>query len=144
MAKQMGIEVVNQFSQLRPVTGTKVGKKQAIDTFSLGGTITTVPGGLGLGFLITTVEVTSTPTKFPTTAFPNRGAIALFNTRSGAGEIIYFGPTAGVTPDTVAGTTSGWEIAPSSTEEANAAATLDYFFVKSGAGIFLMKIYELA
>ena len=64
--------------------------------------------GLKNGFKITTIEITDSASKLPTTPFSDRNALSVHNKSST--DILYLGPDNTVTADTVVGVTSGWEV----------------------------------
>lgn len=67
------------------------------------------PSGLSQEIKITTTTITDVATPLPATPLVGRNALSLRN--KSLTETLYIGPST-VTADTVAGITSGWEVAP--------------------------------
>jgi hypothetical protein len=99
------------------------------------------PSGLSTAFKITTVDVSTSAVALPTTPLTDRNAISILNT-SGS-TTLYIGPDTGVTADTVAGTTSGWEIGPNEIWHVDVTDDITIYAIVA-SGTIQVKILEVA
>ncbi len=90
---------------------------------------------------ITTLEVTSSQTPLPSTAFTDRRSLTVFN--ASESDVLYIGST-GITADRVLGTTAGWEIQPNSSINIDFAADVTIYGIAESGKTILVKIMEIA
>lgn len=99
------------------------------------------PSGLSNGGKVTTTSVSTTAVKIPTVNLTSRNAISILNT-SGS-TTLYLGFDNTVTADTVAGTTSGWEVGPNEIWHIDITDSIDIYGVVA-SGSILVKILEVS
>ena len=97
--------------------------------------------GLRNGFIITTLEVGTTPSKVPATAQTNRNSIIIYNTDTT--QTLYLGPTNLVEANSDIGTTAGWAIAPRSYFSTDVTDAIDFWGVVS-SGTVKVQVMEVS
>ena len=100
------------------------------------------PSGLRTGWLITTLLVSATAIKIPTTAFTDRNSIEIHNLSSTYN--LYIGPANTVTADAVAGTTSGKIIPPDSYWSIDITDAIDIYGICASGESALVQVMEVA
>ena len=99
------------------------------------------PTGLKTDWIITTISVSTSAIKIPTTNLGSRNAISIHNLD--ASKILYIGPDNTVTANAIVGTTSGWEIGPGNFLNFDITDAIDIYAI-APSGTILVKVLEIA
>jgi len=99
------------------------------------------PSGLTTIWVNTTIDVSTTAVKIPSTNLVNRNAISIHNTDST--KVLYLGPTSSVTADSAIGNTSGRQLGPGNFINFDIKDSIDIYAI-AVSGTIRVHIMEIA